>query len=299
MKKMFCLLLCLTLILTTFTPSVYASTGNQTSPITISSVQSMSVNELTTAARNATSDEEAQIIFDELVSRNTSVPSNNISMYASTTSIINTYLKVSSCTTSYRKIKLSYEVLAIVPSGAHLTIGYDYPEVTRTTGERINIGSSKGTFSETIETKGLICGVRVNAKISARDFSDTVSIKKYLDAPSGKKTSYHTVTTSDVVGSIILSTIGGFTLSLYFKKAKYVLAPLAQQACAKFLDTADSLNISLGIPSPQVGQYYKVVTYYKNYKAYIETTVWYNKNAYDVGADPIYEGTETVNLVKP
>ena len=95
---------------------------------------------------------------------------------------------------------------------------------------------------------------------------------------------------------------GGKTTPLanaVLKDFKYTLVPIAAAACTYFLDAATVVNINLGIPTPVAGQYYKVVTYYSNYKAYVETTIWNNKNAYDVGADPIYSGTVSTPLVQP
>lgn len=299
MKRIFCVFLSVMILMTSLASPAFARAEKALSEITVSSVKTMNVSELTTAARNARTDEEAQIVFDEFVSRTSSVSDKSSSMYAPRSAIIDAYLRVISCATSYRSIVLNYEVLAIVPSGAYLTIGYDYPEVTRTNGERITIGSTKGTFTKTITTKGLMCGVRVNAKITARDFMDTKTIKNYMDAPSGRKTVYHTVTVGEALGSFAVSTIGGFALTAVLKDCKYTLVPIAAAACTYFLDAATVVNINLGIPTPVAGQYYKVVTYYSNYKAYVETTIWNNKNAYDVGADPIYSGTVSTPLVQP
>ena len=83
----------------------------------------MSTTQLQKAAVNARTDAEATAIFQELLSRtsnSTTLDGRSLSASLTSSSLLSTYVRSNSVTTSSSSISVNYTVLAIIPSGASI-----------------------------------------------------------------------------------------------------------------------------------------------------------------------------------
>lgn len=87
----------------------------------------MSNERLMSSIYEAKTVEEADIVFEELLER---IENQEINL--SSTAVIDSYIRVNSLSTSHRSIIFNYTVLATIPSGFTIRMGYEYPAVTRT-----------------------------------------------------------------------------------------------------------------------------------------------------------------------
>lgn len=105
---------------------------------------------LDAAVRNAHTDEEATVAMYNLIDffeRLEDAQENGIMPMSSDLypNIIDSYVDVTSCSVSPTTVSFNYKVVSLVPSGASLKLGYEYPATTRISGGSFSVGSSLGT----------------------------------------------------------------------------------------------------------------------------------------------------------
>jgi len=254
-------------------------------------------NDLIDAVRAAKTDEDAIIAMDNLLNFYERVDSlqngsdddislMNTDLYPGA---VEAYIKVNSCTINSHSITVTYEVLALVPSLASLTFGYEYPASTRMTGGVITPGGI-GTHTQTIETSGTGCQVQVVGKFLARDFRATKVYKTGYQYPfSGSQYSYHTVTQSEVNANKIALLIAGITSMLSFesKIGKFVVYVAG---------TMGILSIFNDMPSLSAGQYYVTEVHFSNGYMYSTLKIWNSQNAYRNNEECLYSRTQSTRL---
>lgn len=97
-----------------------------------SNLSASAILDLQSLAKTATTDDEATAVYNELIKR---AQKNEILA----SQVIDTYLTHYSTTVNGKSIDIHYKLKARVPSGAALSLGYEYPAVTRTSGSSISL----------------------------------------------------------------------------------------------------------------------------------------------------------------
>ena len=273
MKKLMCVFLVLMLLF----PYTAALADTQ-----YYDYSSMSTTQLRKAAVNAKTDAEATAIFQELLSRTSnSTALNGLSLSASLTSssLLSTYVRSNSVTTSSSSISVNYTVLATIPSGASIYVGYIYPSVTRTSGASSLSSRSKGTYTKSFSGSFLPCGIRVQFKMTASTYNETKPLKTYINL-TGSSTKSFEITQSHVTANQINVNIA--TLAIIF------IGSGATSAIKWVLCSGLSLICSnTSGPAMAVGQYYRVTSSVSGSTLTISTKIWTSIYNYNNGDAPI------------
>lgn len=207
-------------------------------------------------------------------------------------SVIDSYIDMTSCSVSAGKATFNYKLVALVPSGASLTLGYVYPEGARIPEGSFNPGSTLGTYSKTIDTGNCASEIQLVGKFLARDFRATKIFKQtYQYGFSGTQYAYKTITSQDVASNKILLGIAGVVGMLTLKSdiGEYVV---------KFAGMVGLVSVFDEMPSLQVGQYYVTKTWFSNGRMYTNLRIWTSENAYGKNEETLYDKTTSVALLK-
>lgn len=255
----------------------------------------LTVSELNYAASIAETDEDANTIYEALLDKYQA--DANLS---STSSLISSYVTVTSVTKSGTTTTVNYKIIATVPSGASINLGYEFPAVTRTAGKSILIsGKAKGSYSETFTIPALMCQHRVFSKLTARNYSET-KVWALYNFSTAKSVDYHTITAAEVAGYWTVYVVAPY-LIVKINPASKILQIAGKVASIgnTSVAVASSFNLNVGVPTPVKGQYYRTETWYIDNQIYCRVTVWQNKAAFDNGSSPLYIGTKYVQSNLP
>lgn len=251
----------------------------------------LSLDQLEAAIPLATTDESATVLFNELVDR--------YEKMGNTRAVMGNYLSISSVTSSAEKITVNYRIIAKVPSGASLKLGYEYPAVAKTEGGFINLSSKNpGVYNHTFTTKKLNCQVRAYSQLDARTYQEKNNLKTFSMYPTTTKTQYHTVTASNVTKEIVITALPGIIYKLNPTLKTIGFAATLSGGYQAILNMGNSYSVSYVPPAIAVGQYYQIKTYYKNDRVYIDKKIWTSKETYDKGVNPIFTGSYSAPLAK-
>ena len=242
----------------------------------------MSTTQLQKAAVNARTDAEATAIFQELLSRtsnSTTLDGRSLSASLTSSSLLSTYVRSNSVTTSSSSISVNYTVLAIIPSGASIYVGYIYPASTRTSGGSSLSSRSKGTYTKSFSGPFLPCDIRVQFKMTASSYSETKPLKTYINL-TGNSTESFEITQSHVNANQINVNIAAIALIF------------AGSGAASTLKWIVCSGLSLVISNPSgpamaVGQYYRVTRTVSGSTLTISTKIWTSIYNYNNGDAPI------------
>ena len=240
----------------------------------------MSTTQLQKAAVNARTDAEATAIFQELLSRtsnSTTLDGRSLSASLTSSSLLSTYVRSNSVTTSSSSISVNYTVLAIIPSGASIYVGSIYPASTRTSGGSSLSSRSKGTYTKSFSGPFLPCDIRVQFKMTASSYSETKPLKTYINL-TGNSTKSFEITQSHVNANQINVNIAAIALIF------------AGSGAASTLKWIVCSGLSLVISNPSgpamaVGQYYRVTRTVSGSTLTISTKIW--TSIYNNGDAPI------------
>ena len=254
--------------------------------------------ELFSGVKLASTINEANIIFDEYMSRLENCP--EIERNAQVRALLDQYLRVNSVSYSRPVMTINYTILAIVPSGASLVLGYEFPAVTRTSGETIQLsGKSTGTYTKTFNVRGLICAVRASSIFTARDYSASQVYATY-NYTSDRYTDYHIVSAAEAIGNWAVSTLVPGAIILMFPGSRTAkLTAKAITIGGATLSLFAAANITLGPPLPQAGYYVETVTWYENNRMYVHQRYWYSREAYVNNDLPIYDSGTYISVNIP
>lgn len=248
----------------------------------------LTLPELQEAVTLAETDEQATIIFNELIryynGEKTGLQTNAVTAASNT---IDNYLSfTSSYNSSTNKLTVSYTIKGVIPSGVAFTLGYEYPASTRTTGASISlVGKSKGSYTQVFTPKGLVCAFRSCAEFSAHGYNESkVGTTFYPTLPYYDK--YHTVTQAEYNAKKIIFTAGKLAVELYITKglSKYtgvIKLPIQDINAANIaykLVEPILFDYNFGTVGPATGNYvhteiWGTATSTSN-KVYSKITVW-------------------------
>lgn len=155
-------------------------------------LEQSSVSDLQNLAQSASNDAEATAVYNELKDRidNSQVQSSIM---------IDTYLTHTLTAVNKTSITVHYRINALVPSGAFLYLGYEYPAITRTSGSFISLnGKAVGSYQASFTSKGLISQSRTYASFSAHSYSEKKTFSPYLAFNTSSNLTYHLVTPSEI-----------------------------------------------------------------------------------------------------
>lgn len=255
----------------------------------------LTVLELKYAASIASTDVEATIIYEALLDKYQSDSS-----LSATSSLIGSYVTVTSITKSGTTTTVNYKITATVPNGASVTLGYEFPAVTRTVGKSILIsGKAKGSYSEKFTIPALMCQHRISSKLTARNYSET-KVWALYNFSCAKETDYHTITAAEVTGYWTVYAAAPYLITKIYPASKIIkIAGKIATVGNTAVSVINSYDINIGVPAPVKGQYYKTETWYSDNKVYCRVTVWQDKAAFDNGSNPIYSSTRYVKSNLP
>ncbi|MEE1013824.1 MAG: hypothetical protein U0L92_05905 [Clostridia bacterium] len=285
MKKTISCLITISLVLSMCMPVFAASTAPTMEEYEV----------LDAAVRAARTDEEATVAMYNLLDffdRVENSQANGVMPRATETypSIIDSYIDMISCSVSTGTATFNYELVSLVPSGASLTLGYEYPASTRITGGSFTPGSTLGTYSRSINTGNCACSIQLVGSFLARDFRATKVYKEtYQYGFTGTKYSYKTITQSDIAERSIALTIAGITgmLSLEGAIGRFIVYLAGITGIASIYDE---------LPSLRVGQYYVTMSWFSGGKMYTNLRIWNSVNAYNNNEETLYNKTSQITL---
>jgi len=236
-------------------------------------------------AQKATNDTEATAVYEELVNRVTNSQATSLSL-------IDTYFTHYYTITIGTSIYVYYRIKALVPSGAFLRVGYEYPASTRTSGGSISLSSKPtGTHQTVFSSKGLRCYSRTYASFSAYSYSEKKVYSTYLAFNTDSGNTYHTVTSADAIANKITLTAMGVFTTLSFPKGSYAYWSAL---------IVSGLSISAiwdSSPGFSAGQYIELHTYYSSGRMYQRVKMWHNYMAYLYSySNPTFDSISSVAL---
>ncbi len=206
------------------------------------------------------------------------------------TTYLNTYINIMSVQVRGNCITINYKVKARIPGLSSISIGYEYPASTRTSGSKKLIKNKIGTHSIDLKTAGLKCYYRVYGIFTARNYNEKTIIKTLSNLPTGKQTIYHEVTKNEEIREKIALFVLGIatTISWKTKILKYTFT---------FVSVCTAVSaFSDGPPKIKKGQYYKSVSYYKGNYLYTELSIWHSKKSYNHGDYPAYKSKSKTRI---
>ena len=287
MKKMLSFVMAIIMMVGLAVPCAAEETTTRDRSFERANLEELSDAELLSAIKFAHTSADVDLLFDEYLDRISLLPEDvqKVQFRA----LADQYLRVNSVSYSGRLMTINYSILSVVPSGASLTLGYEFPAVTRTNGSSIQLmQKAVGTYVQTFNVPNLICSVRASSTFTARNYSDTKVYATY-NYTSGKYTDYHTVSTTEAVGYwTVVTLVPGIILTMYPTSALAKLAAKSITVGSAVVSLVNSTNVSIGPPTPQAGQYVETVTWYENNRLYINQRYWSSKAAFNNGDLPIY-----------
>lgn len=285
MKKTIVLALIISMCLTLCTP-VLAS----------SQIPTMEEYEkLDAAVRSAQNDEEATLAMNNLLAffdrvegvKENGIMPMSVDIYPS---ILDSYVDVTWCSVSPGMVSIFYNVVSIVPSGASLILGYEYPANTHLSGGSFRLGAAIGASSYTMTTPMCASEIQIVGKFSARDFSATKVYRQTYQYPfTDTRYGYKTITSDDVISEIaILVVIGGIGLIRVSSGLGAIIVDIA--GLSGLIATLSSY------PGFAVEQYYVTTCWFSGGVAYTTLRVWSSEDSYNNGRACIYSSTTRIAL---
>lgn len=300
MKKLASLFLSVTMFLSLCTPALAVTKAPVTtddlktyvSTITTAKANELTADQLRIAACLATTDEQANIIFDALLDK---VENGQISL----TSVSDTYVSIKSAIIGSKTITVRYEIIAKVPSGAYLELGVQYPASTRMPAKRITLSTmSVGTYTEAFSVADVVAK-QVYTKFTARDYTSTDVYKTFYTSTASTY-DYHKLTAGEVVGYYTVVDIAPFVTALIFPEQKIVkIGGIVLEVSGISYTLANALRFTKDLPAPMLGQYYQTRTWYSANKLYMQIKVWDDEENYKNGEKPEYDSGAFVATTLP
>jgi hypothetical protein len=247
-------------------------------------LEQSSVSDLQNLAQSASNDAEATAVYNELKGRidNSQVQSSIM---------IDTYLTHTLTAVNKTSITVHYRINALVPSGAFLYLGYEYPAITRTSGSFISLnGKAVGSYQASFTSKGIISQSRTYASFSAHSYSEKKTYSTYLAFNTSSSLTHHLVTPAEIVAGKIVLTIAAVSVSIILDK--YQLRWLARIVLG-----VEIFGIWSGPIELEANNYIEIFTYYSGGRMHRTIKIWSNYGSF-IGAynNPAYYGTSSASL---
>lgn len=204
---------------------------------------------------------EADAVFAELMVRKESGDALR--------GMIDSYVTANSITMTSSTVTVNYTVNAIIPSGASLRVGYEYPSIVRVSGTFAAVQSATGTYTRSFSGPFQSCEMRAVFKFSANSYSETKELKKFMNVRGGN--AGRVVTAGDAaIGNIVL-TITSIVVTLKFPGT---LSTLYMGA---------TVPAGLNLTSLSEGQYIRVSTSVSGNKLTTTVRVYASYETYTAG----------------
>lgn len=250
-------------------------------------LEALSLADLQEAAKMAETDAQATNIYEEMVDR---VISSDDPLTARANYIVDGYVKITDAYQSGSTLTIEYDVLARVPTGAAMFVGYEYPAATRANGGSTSISSKTvGSYTQTYNGVSTIIARQISSSMTARDYQED-HVFKTLYVNSDVYTDYHTVTNAEAISYFVVTVLVPYlSVEIYgdSKPVKYIGKAISFGGVVMAL--FDALSIDVGVPAPKAGNYFVTQTWYSNNKLYSRIRVWGDKQRYDDRERPSYD----------
>lgn len=217
---------------------------------------------------------EADAVFAELMARKESGEALR--------GMIDSYVTANSTTMTSSTVTVNYTVNAILPSGASLRVGYEYPAKVQTAGTFANIQNTLGTHTKSFSGPFLSCQMRAVFKFSANSYSENKVLKTFMNVRGGS--SGRVVTAGDAAAGRIASSVAGVAISLLFPGVG---------SCAQL---GISAVLGLMLPSISEGQYIRITTSVSGNRLTTTVRIWASYETYTAGGSPINTSTGSATI---
>lgn len=148
---------------------------------------------------------------------------------------------------------------------------------------------SKGTYTKSFTGPFLPCGIRVQFKMTASTYSETLPLKTYINLTSGSSTNSFEITQSHVNANTINATISNVAIILIGSGSsfllKWVVAPGLTLSATAFSN-----------PAMAVGQYYRITRSVSGSTLTITTRIWSSLSDYNNGAAAIGSSSSSFSI---
>lgn len=255
-------------------------------------INNLPIGDLQNAAKVAKTADQADKVFNALLEK---VNSGQLSR----SSLINTYVTIVSSYQSNNQIVVNYRINAKVPSGAHVSLGIQYPSSTRIPSDTIDLSSTNvGSYAKIFYPQTIVAK-QVFIKFTARDYKETL-VDKTFYYNSSSSYDYHTITAAEVFGYFAVYVVAPNVIMDIFPESKLVkYGGITLTYLGIGYKIASALNVTKSLPAPILGQYYQTKTWYSNNKLYTRIKVWTNKSLYDNHETPAYDSGDFVAIYLP
>jgi hypothetical protein len=282
-ERILCAILAILILLISSNVTVFAV--NEQTDFSKAKLEQSTISELQELAQRATNDIEATAVYNELLDRveNSQVRSSVV---------IDTYITYYSTTVSGRSIAIYYKIKALVPSGATLKLGYEYPANTRTYGSSIFVsGKPVGSYHSYFTSEGLRCASRTYASFTARNYSEKAVYRTFYAFDTSSHYTYHTVTAAEVAINKVVLTAAEIYTMLTFPQGSF-----ARWVCT-IVGGLSIASIWSASPGISTGQFIQLYTYFSGGRMYQRVSIWHNYLAYQQGPNnPMYRSTSSAKL---
>ena len=230
--------------------------------------------ELMACIPQARTQAEADAVFEELMARKAAGEPLR--------GMIDSYVTANSTTMTSSEVTVNYTVKAILPSGASLRVGYEYPAVTRTAGTFANIQNTVGTHTKSFSGPFLSCQMRARFTFSANSYSENKVLKTYMNVRGGS--GGRVITAGDVAAGTYAFTIAGILITMAFPGAGTIMQLVTPTA------------VSINNVAYSAGQYIHTSTSVSGNKITLTVRQYASQEAYTSGAAPMStrSGTATI-----
>ena len=183
--------------------------------------------------------------------------------------MIDNYVTANSTTMTSSTVTVNYTVKAILPSGASLRVGYEYPASVRVPGTFAAVQSATGTYTKSFPGPFLSCQMRAVFKFSANSYSENKVLKTFMNVRGGS--AGRVVTAGDAAIGYIVLTITSIVVTLKFPGT---LSTLYMGA---------TVPAGLNLTSLSEGQYIRVATSVSGNKLTTTVRVYASYETYTAG----------------
>lgn len=224
-------------------------------------LQSKTTSELMDCIPQARTQAEADAVFEELMERQRAGEAVN--------GMIDNYVTANSTTMSSSTVPVNYTVKAILPSGASLRVGYEYPAVTQTAGTFANIQNTVGTHVKSFSGPFLSCQMRAKFTFSANSYSENKVLKTYMNVRGGS--SGRVVTSGEAAVGRIAANVAGCAITLLFP------------GLGTFAILGMSVPLGFSLPSISEGQYIRISTSVSGNRLTTTVRIWVSYETFTAG----------------
>lgn len=217
---------------------------------------------------------EADAVFAELMVRKESGEALR--------GMIDSYVTANSTTMTSSTVTVNYTVRAIIPSGASLRVGYEYPSIVRVSGTFAAVQSATGTYTRSFSGPFQSCEMRAVFKFSASSYSENKVLKTFMNVRGGS--AGRVVTAGDAAAGRIATNVAGAAISLLFP------------GVGSFAQLGIAAGLGFALPSISEGQYIRITTSVSGNRLTTTVRIWASYETYTAGGSPVNTSTGSATI---